>query len=157
MFSCSLGWRVTSPMMPCWQMGAVALCPAALWLVPRRCLQPWPGTLSGMLGRFASQECPAAGQAGRQGMLQGMLQARCAHGARLRIGHRWEPQGSSPRTGIAIMSMPWQARYAFIKLSGHHRTTGGRFAADRQRTAVAHLRAAGKRWPVAEGCLGGMC
>lgn len=134
---CSLGWHVASPAMLCRGTGTVAICPAAPWLAPERCPQPQAGTLNGMLGRFASREHPAAGRAGRQGMLQ----AHCARGAHLGTGHGWEPQGSSPRTvsGIAMMSIPWQAHYAFIKTSGHHHTTDGCFAADRQCTAVAHF------------------
>lgn len=95
MSSCSHGWRVASPAVLCWGTGAVALCPAMLWLVPRGCLQPRPAHSAGCWG-FASRERPAAGRAGRQGMLQ----ARCAHGAPLGTGHCWEPQGCSPWISI---------------------------------------------------------
>lgn len=62
-----------------------------------------------------------------------------------------------PIAGIALTSILWQARYAFTKMSGHYCTTDGYFATNRQHTAVARLQAAGKRQPVAEGCLGRMC
>lgn len=144
-----------SPVMLCWGTEAVALSRAALWLAPGRCLQPRAGTLNGMLGRFVSRECPALARQGGRGCCRLaaptlLVWGLVTTGNPRAVAHR-------PITGIALTSILWQGRYAFTKMSGHYRTTDGCFATDRQHAAVAHLRAAGKRPPVAEGCLGGMC
>lgn len=60
------------------------------------------------------------------------------------------PRAHGLVAGLA-MSTPWQARYAFIKRSGHHQTTDGCFAADGH-TSEHGDKAAGGRGLFGMGC-----
>lgn len=68
--------------------------PVCLWLTAGRCLSPsWlPG---GMLGWFASWQCPVCGGTG----MQGMLQTHCSHGACLGTAH-CQQQPMDQRLGL---------------------------------------------------------